>query len=404
MYILPRICIILTIILLNVKFIYAQSTRFELNGLITGKYIKGQVFLTYSDINRRQIIDSVQIIDKKFVFNGSITFPTKAYISNNNKFRLDKISSEQIYLEPKKMNVIFDLYDFKTIKVEGSKTQKEYLKLKESKFFNYRKRDSIFILKKNLDNSINVQKDSLIKADLQKQIYIVEKTIEKYSVNDIDLEFDFVKKNPTSFINIDLLSFRLRRREGIQYYETISRLYENLAVDIKTSRNGLLLKKALMNFKQSGIGNLAPSFIAKDINNESISNIDFKNQKYILIDFWASWCAPCRNDFAFLKDIYSKYSKKGFEIISISTDQDVILWKKAIIKDNIEMWKHISIKENNNTDSSGAGCPIEDIYFVNAIPVKILINKEGLIVGRWRGGGNENKNEIAKQLFEIFEE
>ena len=158
MYILPRICIILTIILLNVKFIYAQSTRFELNGLITGKYIKGQVFLTYSDINRRQIIDSVQIIDKKFVFNGSITFPTKAYISNNNKFRLDKISSEQIYLEPKKMNVIFDLYDFKTIKVEGSKTQKEYLKLKESKFFNYRKRDSIFILKKNLDNSINVQK------------------------------------------------------------------------------------------------------------------------------------------------------------------------------------------------------------------------------------------------------
>jgi peroxiredoxin len=393
----------LILILLISNLISAQSNYFELNGAIYGQSVSGKVFITYSDANNIKIIDSVNIINNKFILKGSITSPTKAYISNNNQFRLDKISSEQIYLEPKKMNVSFNLYDFRALRLDSSKTQNEYLHLKESKFLNSSKLDSIYNLKSKLYNNINIEKDSLIKSDLQKKIYNVEKLIEKYNINDIQLEFDFIKQNPSSFVTLDLLSFRLRRREGIQYYETISKLLVNLAINVQSSGNGMLLKKALINFKQSGIGNTTPYFIAKDINNESISIADFKNQKYILIDFWASWCAPCRNDFSFLQEIYSKYNKKGFDIISISTDKDSELWKNAIIKDNIQMWKHISIKENSNTNLSGVTFPIEDIYFVTSIPVKVLINKEGIIIGRWRGGGNENKDEIAKLLFEIFE-
>lgn len=391
------------LIFLISNLIIAQNKYFELNGMINGQIIKSKIFISYSNSNNIKVIDSADIINNQFIFKGSITSPTKAYISNNNLFRLDKISSEQIYLEPKKMFVSFDLYDFRTLKLKASKTQDEYLFLKNSKLLNSTKLDSIYNLRNELFSNVNTEKDSVIKFDLQKRLINLDNLIEKYNANDIELEFNFIRQNPSSFVTLDLLLFRLRRREGIQYYQTITKLYENLAINVQNSANGNFLRQSLINFKQSGIGSTAPSFTAKDINNEDISIAKFKNEKYILIDFWASWCAPCRDDFAFLKEVYSKYNKKGFDIISISTDKDSLLWRKAIVKDNVNIWKHISIKENSNIITTETNSSIEEAYFVTSIPVKILINKDGVIIGRWRGGGNQNKDEIIKLLFEIFE-
>ena len=114
------------------------------------------------------------------------------------------------------------------------------------------------------------------------------------------------------------------------------------------------------------------------------------NKKYILLDFWATWCLPCREDFSFLKILHEKYNSKGFEIISISKDEKIDLWKKIILKDSIQDWIHYSVKLNN-TD-------VEKKYAVTAIPVKILIDLDGKIIGRWKGGGDENKSEIEKAL------
>ena len=93
--------------------------------------------------------------------------------------------------------------------------------------------------------------------------------------------------------------------------------------------------------------------------------------------------------------MYSKYKNKGLEFISISKDENLQSWKKAIEKEKIEIWKQISTKENKST--------IEDAYVVTAIPVKILIDKEGIIIRRWIGSGEENKASIEKILTEIFD-
>jgi thiol-disulfide isomerase/thioredoxin len=120
----------------------------------------------------------------------------------------------------------------------------------------------------------------------------------------------------------------------------------------------------------------------------------YKNNKYVLLDFWASWCGPCREDFPFLKEMYSKYQHKGFEIISVTKDEKLDLWRATIQKENVEKWKHFSIKENKST--------IENTYAVTGIPVKILIDKDGNIIGRWIGSSAEIKAEIENMITEIF--
>jgi glutathione peroxidase-family protein len=93
--------------------------------------------------------------------------------------------------------------------------------------------------------------------------------------------------------------------------------------------------------------------------------------------------------------MYSKYKDKGFEIISVTRDEKLDLWRNTIQKENVEKWKHFSIKENKST--------IEETYVVTAIPVKILINKEGIIIGRWIGSSAENEAAIEKAIAEIFD-
>ncbi|HBK82671.1 MAG TPA: TlpA family protein disulfide reductase [Flavobacterium sp.] len=155
------------------------------------------------------------------------------------------------------------------------------------------------------------------------------------------------------------------------------------------------MAERLLDFKNSRIGSLAPDFILKDVNRKTVRLSSFHKNQYVLIDFWASWCSSCREDFPFLKELYTKYKDQGLEFISISIDENPQSWKKAIEKEKIEIWKQISTKENKST--------IEDTYVVTAIPVKILIDKEGIIIGRWVGGGSEKETAIEKMITEIFD-
>lgn len=372
---------------------FESKNSFELEGAISGESYSGKIFLTYTDNKNNQIVDSVSVVNNKFIFKGKIDYPTKAIICNNSRFEMTRFSSSIIYLEPQRMVVIFDVFDFKTLKLNYSKTQLEYDSLNVIISSTSTKRDSLHIYYRIYIDQLKSVKDPTEQNEINLKIEELDRVSKINNDKEIQLELDFIDKHPTSFLTLDLLKFRIKR--GDLNYEIVKAKFDSLSSEIQNSLAGIEFNIFLQKFKESSIGGLAPDFEGKDVNAKPIKLSSFRKNKYVLLDFWASWCAPCREEFPFLKEMYSKYKEKGFEIINVSRDEKLESWRNAILKDKIGEWKHFSTKENSSA--------IESIYIITGIPVKILINKEGLIVGKWKGGGEENKVAIEKFLTEIFD-
>ena len=135
-------------------------------------------------------------------------------------------------------------------------------------------------------------------------------------------------------------------------------------------------------------GSAAPEFTLPNLQNEEVSLSDLKG-KYVLIDFWASWCRPCRIANPKVKQLYSKYSKKNFEILGVSIDQDKNAWASAIKQDNLPWVQVID-------DGAFAGVA-PAAYQVNAIPSTWLIDPQGRIVAH-----NLSHEELDKKLASVL--
>jgi len=256
-------------------------------------------------------------------------------------------------------------------------------------------RDSIFVLQKEITSKIEIEKDSLIKNRLVLRVDDLENLIDQNDISELKLDFVFAKNHPNSFRALQLIRVHVNRFIGMNFYDTFVEVFDNFTPEIKNSDKGQDMAEKLKYFKQSKVGSAAPNFSLKDSDGKIISLDDFKEKQYVLVDFWASWCGPCREELPYIKELYKKYHQQGFEIISIAKDDKLDLWKKAIAKEKIESWKHIFLSENNASI-------IKD-YFVNGIPHKVLIDKNGIIIGKWKGSSENNKHDLQQQLKAIFE-
>lgn len=179
----------------------------------------------------------------------------------------------------------------------------------------------------------------------------------------------FVANHPDSYasaIYLRLLTDRIP-------LDTLEHLFGQFSDEIKASLYGKQIAAKITAKKRTAIGKLAPDFEAMDTAGNPVKLSDYRGQ-HVLVDFWASWCIPCRQEHPSLKAAYTKYGTRGFTIIGVSLDEKRDRWLEAIAEDGLS-WTNVSTLH-------GFGDPIARLYGVQPIPDNFLIDPDGRIIAR----------------------
>jgi len=223
-------------------------------------------------------------------------------------------------------------------------------------------------------DSVNAQKYLTMNAQIMQQQYI---HAQKY-----------ITDNPASFVSLLLLS-SYWKEYGIEransYLQSLSSQLQGHSI-----AQGMLAtwKERKEVEGKTAIGILGMNFSQADTTDQLISLASFRG-KYVLLDFWASWCGPCRQESPLLVKAYEKYNPKGFEILSVSLDESKEKWKSAIVKDRLA-WTHVS-------DLKGGQNQAAALYGVESIPANFLIDPQGKIIAKGLRG-----EALEKKLQEVF--
>lgn len=363
---------------------------FLVNGDVSKIVEHENLFFTYNN-GEISVQDSVNIKSRKFSIRGTIEIPTIINFYNNRELIDDGQSAISFFIEPKyETKVSIDLSDMKKSKIWGGISQNEYeiLQKRLSKL-------SLIEITNQLNNFYTKKSETIDKTELEflsSKIDSLSNKLKELRFENVKIRIDFIREFYTSYVSAYSLKNILRQKEGLQMIDTIQNLYNNISNNIKNSYLGREIENELQNYYGSKIGVYAPDFSLIDEEGKIVKLSSLKG-KYVLLDFWASWCAPCIEEFPSLKEIFNEY-KDNLEILGISRDENLENWRNAIFKYEIGFWKQFSLKQNNNSI-------LEQQYFVNAIPVKILINPEGIIIGKWRGGDSHNLTELQSLLKQI---
>jgi len=187
------------------------------------------------------------------------------------------------------------------------------------------------------------------------------------------LYLNYVTSNPSS--ELALLVFEKSLAEEIQNPDLFQKTFALLPESQRNSAKGKELAQKIRAAHTSLPGQPALDFTSKDKNNKTIMLSSFKG-KYVLLDFWASWCGPCRREFPYIKEAYAKYKSKGLVVVgySLDTEEDRDKWLEAIKKDGLT-WFNVS-------DLKGFDGEQVDHYGINAIPFNLLIDPQGKIIAK----------------------
>lgn len=203
----------------------------------------------------------------------------------------------------------------------------------------------------------------------------------------IATKLDYVQKNPKQYMAVMALNSALGKEFDALAMEKV---FLGIDEKLRNTYLGKELEARISKVKKTQDGVEAPDFSQPDQDGKMVKLSDYRG-KYVLVDFWASWCAPCRRENPNLVKAYAEYKAKGFEILGVSMDKsaDKAKWLKAIQDDKLS-WKQVG-------DLKGWDNEAGLLYEVTAIPMNFLIDPNGKIIGKYLRG-----EELDKKLQEIF--
>lgn len=361
---------------------FAQQATYKYQ--VTGKYgsygAPAKVYLAYN-LGEEPIIDSVELKMGKFKFRGAVnSTPIAATLIFDAKGEGLENSLEQVSVFLEKGKITVDAKDAIALhaQVRGTPMNNDYTDLNNLVNAGYATMTEadkgILEGKLALDNGAN-QEAALVGFR------------KRYSDMTIAAYIQFITSHPSSPLSLELFP-------KVAYeasYAEVKPLFDGLSAALKSSEAGQALSANLEKMKELQIGQLAPDFEIPDAEGNLVKLSSFRGQ-YVLLDFWASWCGPCRAENPNLIRVYNKFKTKGFNIVGVALEKQDHrdLWLKAIKNDNLP-W--VQLSELKFWESAAA-----KLYGVIAIPQNFLIDPDGRIVGKTLMG-----EELDQKLSQLLE-
>lgn len=361
---------LLAILVLALTIVSCQMTKdeFSIKGTIAGVET-GKVYLQKIVDGRPQSIDTSEVVDGKFSFTGKMVLPDIRILRLN-----EKDYFAQLFLDNSTIKVAAKKDSLRATKITGSPTQDIFqVYLTELARLN---KEVASLQAKYQTAMSNGNTDEAKKAEID--FNAMMENMKFFTKN-------FVKEHNTSVVAAYLTLVQLAPQlEGPELDSIVAKF----PAEISQSEFVIKLKEMAEVLKKTSIGVVAPDFTMNDPAGNPVSLSSLRG-KVVMIDFWASWCAPCRQENPNVVKLYQKYHANGFEIIGVSLDRTKEEWVKAIADDQLS-WVHVSdLKYWQNTAAR--------LYSVSSIPQTYLLDKDGKIIAK----GLKSEG-LAAKLNELF--
>ncbi len=363
-----------TLLLLSPGMLMAQNINYTLKGSISNLSKPAKVYLSYRTASSNAT-DSATVENGKFVFNGSVAEPVKASL------RLvypaaarSSIDVLALYLEPGNITVnAVDSIHRATIKGAALNKNNQELTAVLKPFTNRIK--SLSAEARALPAN---QRTPEAEAAFDKRYEAIEQE-QKVVLK------DFITTHQPTLVSLDALkSFGGSFPDAAE----VEPLFKKLEPAVKNTIAGKQYASWLAGWKATAIGAAAPLFSQNNKDGQPVSLASFKG-KYLLVDFWASWCGPCRRENPGIVKTFNQYKDKNFTILGVSLDSKKEAWLKAVGDDKLD-WAQVSdLKFWKNE--------VAELYGVRAIPQNFLLDPDGKIIAK-----NLNGEQLAAKLKEVL--
>ena len=329
----------------------------------------GKAYLHNKVKGEWQAVDSVETTEGTFVFTGTVDMPDYYYISLEGKRgRLP------IFIENSDITVTGHADTLYKAKTTGSSVQDEYKAYSEELNKYWEKYGEIRMELIEFKKAGDEAKASELEAELDK-IYEDAQQFSK----------DYVTEHPASYISPYVLRSVSYGLSGAEIEAELEKF------DAALSKSGFVVELAERAeiLKKVAIGEKFLDFTQNDPDGNPVTLSSLVGENYMLIDFWAAWCGPCRTENPNVVAVYNDYKDKGFDVLGVSLDRNKEDWLKAIEDDKLT-WTQVSDLNYWKNEASKA-------YGINAIPSNLLLDKDGIIIKK-NIRGKELRTKIAELL------